>query len=56
MHPTGKPGLFDESETEAVKWASSDKAATWIGKTRNEAGRDRDLQVLVAAGAAYSKQ
>jgi hypothetical protein len=32
------------------------KAATLIGKTRNEAGRDRDLRVLLAAVAAYSKQ
>ncbi len=56
MRPTGKPGPFDESETEAVKWAPQDKAVKLIGMTRNEAGRDRDLQVLLAAVAAYSKQ
>lgn len=42
-------GDYDEQETERVRWATLDEAASLICQTRNAVGQARDLAVLQAA-------
>jgi len=48
MAPLDEKGKFGK-ETQAVRWATMQKAVDLIGKTTNDIGRKRDSAVLTAA-------
>lgn len=53
MAPLGEQGPFDTGETERTIWVPPEEAREYIRQTRKATGRERDLEVLQAAVAAY---
>jgi 8-oxo-dGTP pyrophosphatase MutT (NUDIX family) len=49
MKPIHDTGHFDQKETEAITWVTTQEAKELIGETPNPTGRKRDLAVLAAA-------
>jgi len=48
MESAGAPQPFDASETQSIRWAWADDAASLIGLSPNPVARERDLAVLRA--------